>query len=175
DDFRSIQETVSRRYGSTLKGNEPLPQLVLIDGGPIQLEFAKKALEDLGLTELTVVSLAKEEELIYHSSGTEPLRLDFSDPALRLLQRVRDESHRFAVESHRTSRSARLRRSLLEDIPGIGKHRTAQLLGRFGSMGNILNLSPEELATVPGIGPKLAGQILSFLKENAHGPSKEKD
>ncbi|GAB1400569.1 excinuclease ABC subunit UvrC [Aminivibrio sp.] len=175
DDFRSIGETVSRRYGSTLKGNEPLPQLVLIDGGPIQLEFAKKSLQDLGLAELSVVSLAKEEELIYHSSGKEPLRLDFSDPALRLLQRVRDESHRFAVESHRTSRSSRLRRSLLEDIPGIGKHRTAQLLGRFGSIRNILNLSAEELSTAPGIGPKRAEQILSFLKENAHGPSPEED
>ena len=169
DDFRSIEETVSRRYSQTLKGNEPLPQLALIDGGPVQLEFARKALDALGLKDLPAVSLAKEEELIYHTLGEEPLRLDFSDSALRLLQRVRDESHRFAIESHRSSRSARLRRSVLEDIPGIGKHRAAQLLGKFGSARNIASLSALELMSAPGIGPAMAERILSALKENYGG------
>ena len=170
DDFRSMEETVTRRYGQCLKGNEPLPQLVLIDGGPIQLEFARKALDGLGLVDLPAVSLAKEEELIYHKPGAKPLRLDFSDSALRLLQRVRDESHRYAIESHRASRSGRLRRSILEDVPGIGKHRAAQLLGRFGSARNIAGMTVEELTSVPGIGPAVAGKILEVLKENFSEP-----
>jgi excinuclease ABC subunit C len=175
DDFRSLEETVTRRYGQSLKGSEPLPQLVLIDGGPVQLEFARKALDALGLKDLPAVSLAKQEELIYHTPGEEPLRLDFGDSALRLLQRVRDESHRFAIESHRASRSARLRRSVLEEVPGIGRHRAAQLLGRFGSVRNMAAMAAEELATVPGIGPAMAERILSVLKENAGGIEQEKN
>ncbi|HCL80445.1 MAG TPA: excinuclease ABC subunit C [Synergistaceae bacterium] len=169
DDFRSIEETVTRRYGRCLKENEPLPQLVLIDGGPVQLQFAKRALLALGLGELPVVSLAKEEELIYHTIDGPPLRLGLDDPSLQLLQRVRDESHRFAVGSHRSSRSARLRRSLLEDIPGIGKHRAAQLIGRFGSVREIAERSADDLTSVPGIGPALAEQIVRYLKEKDDG------
>jgi excinuclease ABC subunit C len=175
DDFRSIEETVTRRYTHCIKGNEPLPQLVLIDGGPVQLEFARKALDALGLKDLPAVALAKEEELIYHTLGEDPLRLDFSDSALRLLQRIRDEAHRFAIESHRASRSARLRRSILEDIPGIGKHRAAQLLGKFGSARNIASLSPGELMTTPGIGPAMAERILSALKESYGGIEPQKN
>jgi len=175
DDFRSIEETVTRRYGQCLKGNEPLPQLALIDGGPVQLEFARKALDGLGLSDLPAVSLAKEEELIYHKPGEKAIRLDFSDSALRLLQRVRDESHRYAIESHRAYRSRRLRRSVLEDVPGIGKHRAAQLLGRFGSARNIAGLSVEELTAVPGIGPSMAGRILDVLKESYGEPDPEEN
>lgn len=169
DDFRSIEETVTRRYGRCLKENEPLPQLVLIDGGPVQLEFAKRALLALGLGVLPVVSLAKEEELIYHTIDGPPLRLGLDDPSLQLLQRIRDESHRFAIGSHRSSRSARLRRSLLEDIPGIGKHRAAQLIGRFGSVREIAERSVEDLTSVPGIGSALAEQIVRYLKEKDDG------
>ena len=172
---RSGEETLERRYGKSLEGKEPLPQLILIDGGPVQLEFARKALEKLGLENLPSISLAKEEELIYHSTEQEPLRLDRGDETLRLLQRVRDESHRFAIESHRSSRSARLRRSVLEDIPGIGKHRAAQLLGRFGSARAIANMSPEELASAPGIGDATAVRILNFLKEQNSDPLQEED
>ena len=135
----------------------------------------EKALDELGLKDLPAVSLAKQEELIYHTPGEEPLRLDFGDSALRLLQRVRDESHRFAIESHRASRSARLRRSVLEEVPGIGRHRAAQLLGRFGSVRNMAAMSAEELATVPGIGPAMAERILSVLKENIGGTEPEKN
>ena len=175
DDFRSMEETLERRYGKSLEGKEPLPQLILIDGGPVQLEFARKALGKLGLEQIPSISLAKEEELIYHSTEREPLRLDRGDEALRLLQRVRDESHRFAIESHRSSRSARLRRSILEDIPGIGKHRAAQLLGRFGSARAIANMSAEELAAAPGIGGATAARILNFLKEQDSDPLQEED
>lgn len=175
DDFRSLEETVTRRYTQSLKGNEPLPQLVLIDGGPVQLDFAMKALSSLGLAELPVVSLAKQEELIYHDPIKAPVRLEFSDSALRLLQRVRDESHRFAIESHRASRSAGLRRSILEEISGIGKHRAAQLLGRFGSTRNVARLTVEELSAVPGIGPVIAELILKTLKEKIGGAQSEEN
>lgn len=174
DDFRSMEETVSRRYGRCVQGNEPLPQLILIDGGPVQLDFAKKALAGLRLDHIPTVSLAKEEELIYHTIDAPPLRLGLDAPALQLLQRVRDEAHRFAVQSHRSSRGARLRRSLLEEIPGIGKHRAAQLIGRFGSVRDIATLSAEELAKVPGIGATLAGQIVTYLREKAHDGQPEK-
>ncbi|MDI9388837.1 MAG: excinuclease ABC subunit UvrC [Synergistota bacterium] len=165
DDFRSMEETLERRYSRSLEGKEPLPQLILIDGGPVQLEFARKALAKLGLEKTPSISLAKEEELIYHSSeGTPPLRLDRGDDALRLLQSVRDEAHRFAIESHRSARTSRLRRSALEDIPGIGKHRAAQLLGRFGSASAIAGMTIEELSGAPGIGAATAARILDYLK-----------
>ena len=175
DDFRSMEETVSRRYGQTLQGRDPLPQLVLIDGGPSQLDFARKALSALGLGDLPCAALAKEEELIYHSEDGRPLRLSSDDPALLLLQRIRDEAHRFAIESHRSSRSGRLPRSLLEEIPGIGKHRAAQLLGRFGSVRNLAGLTAEEISSAPGIGPGLAGQIVRFLKEKSSDAAAEKN
>jgi len=175
DDFRSMEETLERRYGKSLEGKEPLPQLIVIDGGPVQLEFARNALAKLGLEQIPSISLAKEEELIYHSTEQEPLRLDRGDAALRLLQRVRDESHRYAIESHRSSRSARLRRSVLEDIPGIGKHKAAQLLGRFGSARAIANMSAEELAAAPGIGDATAARILTFLKEKNSDPLQEEN
>ncbi|NLM70345.1 MAG: excinuclease ABC subunit UvrC [Synergistaceae bacterium] len=166
DDFRSIEETVERRYKKVLEGKEPLPQLILIDGGPVQLDFARRALSRLGLDNTPSISLAKEEELIYHSIGEDdPLRLDRGDEVLRLLQSVRDEAHRFAVESHRSARGARLRRSALEDVPGIGKHRAAQLLGHFGSARAIAGMTVEELSTAPGIGRATATRVLNYLKE----------
>ncbi|WP_286932944.1 excinuclease ABC subunit UvrC [Aminobacterium sp. UBA4834] len=173
DDFRSMEETVHRRYQKVLENNEPLPQLILIDGGPVQLEFAKKALSDLALVTIPVISLAKREELIYHSEKELPIRLDWADPVLQLLQRVRDESHRFAIKSHRRGRGVRLTRSRLEDIPGVGKHTAALLLSHFGSMKKIATLSPEELTTVKGIGPVLAKKIVSFFRGEEHEPETE--
>ena len=170
DDFLSIQETVFRRYRHVLDHSEPMPQMALIDGGPVQLDFALKALEKLRESEpkleLPLIALAEREELIFlPGRPNEPLRLEWSDPALQLLQRLRDEVHRFAISTHRRARNARMRRSSLEDIPGIGRARAAQLLVRFGSTRRIAELSAEELAAAPGIGPALAGKILEHLKE----------
>ncbi|PIE55098.1 MAG: excinuclease ABC subunit C [Dethiosulfovibrio peptidovorans] len=162
DDFRSMRETVTRRYRRCLDGEAPLPQLILIDGGPEQLRFAADALTDLGLA-VPIISLAKREELIFTLGSDQPLVLERNDPALRLLQRVRDESHRYAITTHRGKRQERLRRSALEDIPGIGKRRAAALLARFGSVHQISRLSPEELMVVPGIGDKHAENILNYL------------
>ncbi len=170
DDFRSMEETIERRYRKSLEGKDPLPQLILIDGGPVQLDFARRALSRLGLENTSSVSLAKEEELIYHSTeGENPIRLERGDDVLRLLQSVRDEAHRFAIESHRSARGARLRRSALEDVPGIGKHRAAQLLGRFGSARAIAGMTVEELTSAPGIGKATAERVLNYLKEEHLG------
>lgn len=165
DDFRSINEAVGRRYARVLGGEEPLPQLVLIDGGPLQLRFAGDALNELGLEDLPRVALAKREELLFLPGREEPLRLSRDDPALQLLQRVRDEAHRFAITTHRAGRDRRLNRSVLEDAPGVGKKRAALLLGKFGSVQRIVALKPEEIARVPGIGIATARKILNYLEE----------
>ncbi|MDR2529336.1 MAG: excinuclease ABC subunit UvrC [Synergistaceae bacterium] len=164
DDFRAIQETVLRRYQRALDNAEPLPQLALIDGGPVQLEFAVKSLEELKL-DLPAIALAKREELVYLPGRAEPLRLSLNDPALKLLQRLRDEVHRYSITTHRNARTSRLRRSVLEEIPGIGKARAVQLIVKFGSVRRIAMLDVEELAAVPGIGPALARKIIEHLRK----------
>jgi excinuclease ABC subunit C len=180
DDFRSMQETVSRRYRHVLDNTEPMPRFILIDGGPVQLEFAVKSLEELKADVPVkykgvfappenpyVAALAKEEELIFLPDKPEPLRLSFDNPVLKLLQRIRDEVHRYAVTTHRNARTSRLRRSALEEIPGIGKARAAQLLVKFGSVHRIAMLSPEELAGAGiGVGNTLAKKIIDHLRSD---------
>jgi excinuclease ABC subunit C len=163
DDFRSMEETLIRRYGKCLEAQEPLPQLIMIDGGPVQLEFARKALHSLGLDSIATLSLAKREEEIFIPEKKDPIRLERNDPGLKLLQRVRDEAHRFAITSHRKKRDKKFSRSILEDIPGLGKNRVAQLLSRFGSVRAIAKLKENELAAVPGVGSVLAERIMSAL------------
>ncbi len=165
NDFQSIYETVKRRYAHVIDNTEPAPQLALIDGGPIQLEYAQKALEELGF-ELPLIALAEREELIFlPGKPDEPLRLERDDPALQLFQRLRDEVHRYAITTHRNAREKRMRHSRLFDIPGIGKKKATELLVKFGSAEKVAALSPEELQKVPGIGQKLAEKILSALQE----------
>lgn len=163
DDFRSMEETLLRRYRKCLDAQEPLPQLILIDGGPVQLDFAKRAMESLGLGEIAIVALAKREEEIYVPGRKEPIRLELSDPGLQLLQRVRDEAHRFAITTHRKRRDKKFTRSTLEDIPGIGKNRASQLLSRFGSVRSLMTLSVRELSVIPGVGPVLAKRIADAI------------
>lgn len=165
DDFRSMKETLTRRYKRCLEGQEPLPQLILIDGGPVQLEFAMQALDELGIHHIPIISLAKEFEEVYMPNQKEPVRLDHTDPVLRLLQHVRDESHRFAITSHRMRRGKSLTRSKIEEVPGIGRAKAAMLITKFGSVRAIKDLPPEELAAAPGIGPALAKRILAKLNE----------
>lgn len=162
DDFRSMLETVTRKYTHVLNNELPLPQLILIDGGPEQLKFAQQALEKLDLT-IPMVSLAKKEELIFYDPEQPPLVLPRNDPGLRLLQRVRDESHRFGITAHRSSSAARLSRSSLEQIPGIGKHTAACLLRAYGSMAQLAELTEDQLCHVKGIGPKTAAAIRRFF------------
>jgi len=176
DDFRSIKETVQRRYRHVLSDDGSLPQLVLIDGGPQQLRFAREALEELGLEDLETAALAKREELLFRPGKKAPVKLDVTDPALRLLQRVRDEAHRFALSAHRGRQKKRLARSSLEDIPGIGKIRAAELLARFGSIPGLVESTEEELAEVKGISRGMARRILAQLRgESIHGEENEQD
>lgn len=165
DDFRSMKETLHRRYKKSLEGQEPLPQLILIDGGPVQLEFAIEALEELEITSIPIISLAKEFEEVYLPNVRNPVRLEPSDPARKLLQYVRDEAHRYAITSHRRKRGKSFTRSKLEDIPGIGHAKAAQLITHFGSTKAILEAPEEELAATPGIGPALAKRIIAKLGE----------
>lgn len=163
NDFESIYETVKRRYRHVMDESEPAPQLALIDGGPGQLEYAQKALAELGYS-LPLVALAEREEVLFLPGRDEPLRLGRDDPALQLLQRLRDEVHRYAITTHRNAREKHIRHSRLEDIPGIGKKTTAELLVRFGSARRVSELSVEELMSVPGIGRATAEKILGGLK-----------
>ncbi len=169
DDFRSMKEALLRRYRKCIDGQEPMPQLILIDGGPVQLEFAAEALKELGLSDIPVISLAKEEEEIYIPGRKEPVRLERTDPALRLLQHVRDESHRYAITSHRAARSRNFRRSKLEEVPGVGRAKAAQLITKFGSTRAIMETAEEDLASAPGIGKRLAGRIHKYLREADEG------
>ena len=165
NDFESMYETVKRRYRHVLDNEEPAPQLALIDGGTGQLEYAERALRELGYS-VPMVALAEREEVLYLPGRPEPLRLGRDDEALQLLQRVRDEVHRYAINTNRNAREKRVRHSRLEDIPGIGRKVTAELLVRFGSVKRIRELSPEELMSVPGIGRKTAEKILAELRED---------
>ncbi|MGI6431431.1 MAG: excinuclease ABC subunit UvrC [Synergistaceae bacterium] len=173
DDFRSLNETLLRRYKRCISGQEPMPQLILIDGGPVQLEFAMEATKELGLTDIPMISLAKEEEEIYLPGQKESLRLDRTDPALRLLQYVRDESHRYAITSHRAARSRNFRRSRLEEVPGVGRAKAAQLITRFGSTRAIMDAAEEDLASAPGIGRILARRIQEYLRHADEGSGQQ--
>ena len=150
DDFRSMAEAVDRRYRRLLEDQKALPDLILIDGGRGQLNAALAALNKLGVEEIPIAGLAKREEEIYVPDRDEPLRLDRHDPALQLLQMVRDETHRFAVSSHRRRRSKRTLRSELDDLPGIGEKRKRLLIERFGSVSAIRQASAQDLINVLG-------------------------
>ncbi len=150
DDFRSMAEAVDRRYRRVLEGEKPLPDLILIDGGRGQLNAALAALNKLGVEEIPIAGLAKREEEIYVPDRDEPIRLERHDVALQLLQMVRDETHRFAVSSHRRRRAKRTLHSELDDLPGIGEKRKRLLFERFGSVSAIKQASAQDLMNVLG-------------------------
>ena len=165
NDFQSIYETVKRRYSHVIDNSEPAPQLALIDGGPIQLEYAERALKELNF-ELPLIALAEREELIFlPNKPNEPLRLERNDPALQLFQRLRDEVHRYAITTHRHARNKHMRDSKLFHINGVGKKKAVELILKFGSTSKIAALPPEELEKIPGIGPILARKILDTLNQ----------
>jgi excinuclease ABC subunit C len=150
DDFASMREVVGRRYKRLLEEGKELPDLVLIDGGKGQLSAASEALDALGLGDQPLASLAKKEELIFVRGREDAIALPRSSPVLQLVQRVRDEAHRFAVGFHRQVRRGRTLRSELDDIPGIGPTRRRRLLSRFGSVRGVRGASELELAAVVG-------------------------
>jgi excinuclease ABC subunit C len=161
DDFRSMAEAVERRYKRVLGEKKELPDLILIDGGRGQLNAALSALSKLGIEKPTIAGLAKREEEVYLPSVEEPIRLDRHEPALQLLQMVRDETHRFSVSTHRRRRSRRTLRSELDDLIGIGSKRRRLLLEHFGSLSAVRQASPQDLAKVLGrrIGKNVYDQL----------------
>ncbi|WP_287130017.1 excinuclease ABC subunit UvrC [Candidatus Cyanaurora vandensis] len=161
DDFASMAEVIRRRF----TGKDPLPDLVVIDGGKGQLSASYAVLEELGLEDLPVIGLAKRLEEIFRPGSSRSLQLDLSDSALRLLQQVRDEAHRFAITFHRDLRGKRMTRSVLADIPGLGPARQKKLIEHFGSLRKLQEASVSEIATVPGISIQLATTVHQFLRE----------
>ncbi len=151
DDFASMREVITRRYGRLQEEGAPRPGLVLVDGGIGQLHAAAAALESLGITDQPLASIAKREEWIYvYGQEDEPIVLDKFSPVLHLVQLVRDEAHRFAVTFHRTRRNADRLRGELARIPGIGEKTASKLLRHFGSLDRVREVSEDELATVVG-------------------------
>ncbi len=134
DDFASMREVVTRRYSRLQEEKQPMPGLVLIDGGLGQLHAAADALEAIGIIDQPLASIAKREEIIYvYGQEDEPIVLDRFSPILHLMQSIRDEAHRFAVTFHRTRRNARQLTSELDTIPGVGEKTVQKLLKEFGS------------------------------------------
>jgi excinuclease ABC subunit C len=162
DDFATMREVVNRRYARLLRNGDPLPQLVIIDGGKGQLGAAMESLRALSLVgRMTVVGLAKNEELVFFPGDSEPLRLPLNGASLRLIRRIRDEVHRFGITFHRQVRSRGALANGLEDIPGIGGRTAAELLREFRSVKRIAALSEAELREK--IGPARAKAVFDHF------------
>lgn len=172
DDFAAIEEAVGRRYRGVLERGEDRPHLILIDGGPGQLAAARKALAGLGLA-LPVCSLAKQEELVFLPGRMKPVRLARNDPALQLLQRVRDESHRFGITQVQRKAVQSVTQSPLDAVPGIGPKRRAELVTSFGGLEGLRAASVEDLMRVKGVTRAMAEKVrdaLALPGEQAPGP-----
>ena len=167
DDFAAVHEVVTRYLARRIAEAKPLPDLMVIDGGKGQLGAALDAARALGQETLPIVSLAKREEEVFLPAQSEPLRLSRRSPSLKLLQRARDEAHRFAVSYSRQRRSRRTITSELLAIPGIGPGRRRALLERFGSLAGVKTATPAEIAALPGFSTKLAERIIDRLKVHA--------
>lgn len=163
DDPRMMAEVVRRRYSRLLDEQAELPGLVLVDGGITQRHAAQAELRNLGLPELPIAGLAKQYEEIYFGDSHAPLRLPRESEALQVLQRLRDEAHRFAITYHRKLRGRRIRESVLDDIPGVGRTRKAALLKHFGSVRRLSKASDTDIAAVPGFGKEMARLIRAEL------------
>jgi len=161
NDFAAMHEVVQRRYRKLLEQGGPFPDLIVIDGGKGQLEAAYQALQELGLANLVAIGIAKKEELIYTREHVDPIALADNDPALLLIQQIRDEAHRFAVTFHRKARTMRDLRSELDHVPGIGPRRRKTLLTTFGSLAGVRRATREELSAV--VGGKVADAVLAFF------------
>jgi excinuclease ABC subunit C len=166
DDFASIGEAVQRRYRGVLERGEPVPDLVLIDGGPGQLAAARESLKGLGLGHVPLCSLAKEEELVFLPGKTRPVKLKRNDPALQLLQRVRDEAHRFGITQVKRKSTATTMASPLDAVAGIGPKRRLELVKAFGGLEGLRAASVADLQRVKGVTPAIAEKIAAALRAN---------
>ncbi|MCC5806517.1 MAG: excinuclease ABC subunit UvrC [Opitutales bacterium] len=167
DDFRAMEEVVGRRYRRLNDEGKAFPDLVVVDGGAGQVGAALKAFLAQGLEPPSLVGLAKREETVVFCDGRAPLQLGAHNPARMLLQRVRDEAHRFANTFNAELRGKRMRESVLDDFEGLGVVRRAALLERFRTLKRLRAASVDELQEVEGIGPKLAERLYAFLRERS--------
>lgn len=161
NDVASLQEVIRRRYKRVLEEKKDFPDLILVDGGKGQLNAARGALEELGVGNLPVVSLAKKEEIIFAPDRKKGISLERTSPALKLFQNIRDEAHRFAISFHRLRREKRSFESRLDNIPGLGKKRKAALLDKYKDLKEIKKAAPEDLAKI--IGAKATQALISEL------------
>lgn len=165
DDFRAMHEVVGRRYTRLHEENRPFPDLIIIDGGLGQVGAARKAFQEHDLMIPPMIGLAKREETVIFPDGRE-LKLPHHDIGLNLLQRIRDEAHRFANTFNADLRSQKLRESILDEIPGLGLKRREALLKFFGSIQKLRKATRDEIAQVEGISEKRAEEIITFLQKH---------
>jgi excinuclease ABC subunit C len=163
DDRKENEAEVAELGGKPSKFAYP-PQLIVVDGGQPQVNAAQRALDELGITDIALCGLAKRLEEVWIPGSKDPLILPRNSEGLYLLQRIRDEAHRFAITFHRSRRSKIMLESILDEIPQLGSARRASLLERFGSVAAIRKASVEEIAATPGIGGKIASVIESYLE-----------
>jgi excinuclease ABC subunit C len=164
DDFRAMEEVVARRYRRLIEEQKQFPDLVVIDGGRGQIGAALKAFIGLDCPPPPMIGLAKKAETIIFPDARAPLNLSLGHPGLNLLQRLRDEAHRFANTYNADLRSRKIKESILDDFPGLGPIRRAALLGHFGSIDKLRAATVEEISAVPGFGGKLAAELQVFLR-----------
>lgn len=163
DDFRAMEEVVGRRYRRLHEEQQAFPDLVVIDGGRGQIGAALKAFIAIGVEPPAMIGLAKKMETIIFPDERPPLNLSLTHPGLQLLQRLRDEAHRFANTYNADLRSMKIRESVLDDFPGLGDVRRAALMAQFGDIDRLRAASEEQIAEVGGFGPKLAAELHAFL------------
>ena len=166
DDFLAIEEVVTRRYQRLQKEGNPFPDLIVIDGGIGQVHAAIKAFQALKLSPPYLIGLAKKNETIVFPDNRPDLNLPFRNPALRLLQYLRDEAHYFANNFNAELRSKKIKESILDDFKGIGEIRKVKLLKRFGTIKNLKRATIDDLAQQEGIGLKTAKRLSQFLEQN---------
>ena len=168
NDFAMLAETVKRRYSRLLRENKELPDLIIVDGGKGQLSSAIKSLRELNILDQPVIGLAKRLEEIFQQGDSEPITLPKTSSALKLLQKIRDEAHRFAITHHRNLRGKRSIASALDNIPGVGDMRKRLLLKHFSSIKKIAAASEDELASVKGLDCRTAAAVYEyFLRANS--------
>ncbi len=156
-----MKEVIKRRYTMLIENNLSLPDLILVDGGKGQLNAGYSVLKELGIEGIPIIGLAKKFEEIFVRNEKNPIILPRNSNLLKIFQRVRDEAHRFAINLHKKQREKRVRRSVLDDIKGVGPATRNKLLKHFGSVENVKKATPEAIAKV--VGKKLAATILKDL------------
>ena len=168
NDYASHQEMMRRRlakFGSDEEERFPKPDLIIIDGGKGQLSAVKEVFDEMGVTDIELISLAEKDEEIFTLFSQESIKLDRRDYALKVLQRIRDEAHRFAITYFRSLHSKRNLASVLQEIDGVGKKKQIALMEKFGTIDKIMNADERALCEVDGIGPELAKKIKNYFKE----------